>query len=323
MNKKKIPQKKERVVLIDGRNLLYRAYFSHKGLAHKGKSTSAIYGYPAILKSIIWKLKPKKVYVVWDGKLSKHRTKLLPTYKKRDKIRLGFDYEDFERQEKVVMETLKLLGISQVYQKDMEADDLIYGLSQRYKAKRIVYIVSSDKDFDQLLEKRVRIWNDKENLLLSHISLKKKKGYKPFQCVDYLSMVGDDSDKIPGYKGIGEKGALEILNKFGTIYDFLENDEFKYKKVDKAKLREVFELNRQLIDLKVHWDINHIDLNLAECFIRPNFDIEAFKKLAKKYSLISLTKRIFVEEFKNQYYRTHKKTKLLNHGKESNINLRA
>jgi DNA polymerase-1 len=322
MNKDKIPQKKERVVLIDGRNLLYRAYFSHKGLAHKGKSTSAIYGYPAILKSIIWKLKPKKVYVVWDGKLSKHRTSLLPTYKKRDKVRLGFDYEDFERQEKVVMETLKLLGISQVYHKDIEADDLIYGLATKYKTKRIVYIVSSDKDFDQLLDKRVRIWNDKENLLLTHINLKKKKGYKPFQCVDYLSMLGDDSDKIPGYRGIGEKGAIEFLNKFGSIYDFLENDEAKFKKVDKAELRRVFELNRQLIDLKVHWDNNLSHINPSEFFIRPAYDIEAFRKLAKKYSLNSLTKRIFVEEFKNQYYRTHKKTKLKKYDKESNINLR-
>ncbi len=316
MNKdRRIPQKKERVVLIDGRNLLYRSHFSHIGLASKGKSTSAIFGYPNILKSIIWKLKPKKVYVVWDGKKSARRMEILPDYKRREKPRLGFDYEDFDRQEKVVRQILKYLGISQVYHPRMEADDLIYALSERYKKKRNVYIVSSDKDFDQLLCSRVRIWNDKENKLITHKNCKKIKGYTPEQCVSFLALTGDKSDNIPGYKGIGEAKAKQFLEQFNTIEEFLGGANNGFKGIEAYKLKEVWKINKEMIDLAYHWHHNCRHIVPTDWFIKPDFNIEAFKELAKKYSMDSLKKSIFVDEFKKQFHRSHTNKKLKNYGK--------
>jgi 5'-3' exonuclease len=317
MKDRRIPQKKERVVLIDGRNLLYRSHFSHNGLQSKGESTSAIFGYPSILKSIIWKLKPKKIYVVWDGKKSQRRMELLPDYKRRDKPRLGFDYEDFDRQEKVVKQILKYLGISQVYHPRMEADDLIYALSERYKKTRNVYIVSSDKDFDQLLCSRVRIWNDKDNKLITHKNCKKLKGYTPEQCVSFLALTGDKSDNIPGYKGIGEKKAIQFLEKHGSIESWLYDNEHiePFKGIEPEKLKALWKINKEMIDLRHHWEWNCRHIVPADHFIKPDFNIDAFKKLAKKYSMDSLKKNIFVSEFKKQFYRSNKNTKLKDYGK--------
>lgn len=311
----KQPKKKEKVVLIDGRNLLYRSLFSHKGLAYKGQATSAIYGYPSILKSIIFKLKPKKVFVVWDGLKSKHRLELLPDYKKRDKVRLGFDYEDLKRQEKIIQKMLRYLGISQVYHADCEADDLIYGLVERYKGSRKVYIVSSDKDFNQCIEKGVVVWNDKDNQLVNQKNCKKLKGYNPEQTVDYLSLLGDSSDNIPGYRGIGEAKSLAFLEEFGSIKEFLKNPDAKFKGIDKQKLKELYKVNSMMIDLKVHWDKHLSDIDLKECFIKPAYNLKKFKELCEIYSINSLKKNIFVDEFKSQYYRSHKKTRLKNYGK--------
>lgn len=309
---KKIPRKKERVVLIDGRNLLYRAYWSHKGLAYKGKSTAAIYGFPSILKSILFRLKPKKVFVVWDGKKSTYRMKLLPDYKKRDKPRLGFDFEDFERQEKMVKTMLQTLGISQVYHKKMEADDLIYGLCERYKSQKKVYIVSSDKDFDQLIGPNVVVWNDKDNKIINLKTCKKYKGYEPHQCVDFLCLTGDKSDNIPGYKGIGDKGALKFLNEHLSIAHFLENPKKPtHKGIDRNVLEKLYALNLRVIDLRVHWEQYTPSLELKDCFIKPNYSIESFKELALNHGMKSLIKRAFLKEFKTQFYRSHKKKVLV------------
>ena len=314
---RRIPQRKERVVLVDGRNLLYRAHYSHNGLQSKGESTSAIFGFPSILKSIIWKLKPKKIYVVWDGRKSERRMELCPGYKRRDKPKLGFDYEDFDRQERAVKEILISLGISQVYHPRMEADDLIYALSERYKIKRNVYIVSSDKDFDQLLCPRVRIWNDKDNKLITHKNCKKVKGYHPHQCVSYLALTGDKSDNIVGYKGIGEKKAIQFLEKHETIEQWLYDNENiePIKGIEPEKLEAIWKVNKEMIDLAYHWEWNCRHIVIKDCFIRPEYSLEKFKKLAKKYSMDSLKKSIFVNEFKKQFHRSHKNKKLKDYGK--------
>jgi DNA polymerase-1 len=318
--KARVARKKEKYVFVDGRNLLYRSYYSHLGLASKGKSTSAIFGFPTILKSIIHKLKPKKIYVVWDGHKSEKRMELLPDYKKRTKTRLGFDFEDFQRQEKVVRKQLKTLGISQVYMPNMEADDLIYYLVSHYKKKKMCYIVSSDKDFEQLLDSRVLIWNDKDNKLITKVNLKKHKGYKPHQVVDYLCLTGDASDNIPGYPGIGEKRAMDFLSKFPSIAHFLEDEDASYKGIDKTKLIPIYDRNLQLIDLEVHFKENYPDFDYREAFIKPEFDIAKFKEMALKYSMKSLTKKLFLKEFKSQYHRAHKKKLVKYENSTSHLN---
>jgi len=114
-----------KILVIDGNNNLYRAFFKLQKLTSEGKSVSAIYGVTEIVAGLIKKFYPKEVYVVWDGKKRQERIDLLPEYKKREK-KPDTDYDDMFRQRNVIQQMLMFLGVNQVYSKDMEADDLTF-----------------------------------------------------------------------------------------------------------------------------------------------------------------------------------------------------
>ena len=131
---------KNRILIIDGNNTAYQAYYSHKRLNHptgktytnihgqlvpklsKKKSVACIFGFPSIIKKVIKDLEPTKVIIAWDGGSHPDRLALLPEYKShRGKATKPFDYKNFRYQRKQVMRLLYALGIAQVYLKDMEA----------------------------------------------------------------------------------------------------------------------------------------------------------------------------------------------------------
>jgi len=287
------------LLIIDGENLLHRAY--HKFLGFKsteGVPTGAIYGFLKILHSNIFRFKPEYVIVTFDNGRSKHRTNILPGYKTRPK-KLGMDYESLQKQKKLIMKILRRLGVPYVFDKsfsnEWEADDYIAYLAKTFEGE--VTILSSDKDFHQLISKRVKVMSPSKDQLITEVNCIKLTGYNPDQCVDWLSMVGDESDSIPGYRGIGEVKATALLKKYNCIEKFIMGD-YKESRVNKQTLNEVMTKNRHLIDLNFFIRKYPMVKNIPIKYGKDEFINRKLVTMFNGYSLSSFQSTEFINTFK-------------------------
>ena len=287
--------KKNKILIIDGQNVLHRAYHQYKSMRDEsGRITSMIFGFPYILHSLINLHRPNRVYVTFDGGRHERRLEILPGYKNRVK-RDDFDYENFIAQKEAVMKMTTALGIDIYQKKNYEADDFIYLLARKHSRKSQVVIVSTDKDFVQLINPKISIWNPFKNERITHLNCEKIMGYTPEQCVDFLSLTGDKSDCIPGYPRVGEKTAIKFLNDVGTIENFLNND-FK-SKINKKELRELYKVNKELIDIKYFVKKNKVKLEHAD-FIPGKFNSKEVKLICADHSITKIQKPEVLAKFK-------------------------
>ena len=290
------------LVIIDGNNTAYKAYYAYARLTYKGKPVSILYGFISMVRMVISRFTPNKVIVCWDSTRSPHRTKVLPTYKagRKDKVNARFDPDDFNRQLSILQKVLHILNVFQVKGQGIEADDWIFKLYMRYRKryKRII-IISSDKDFHQMLtDDRVTIWESSKKLLLHKKTLHKHFPYKPDEVVDYLSLDGDKSDSIPGYRGMGEKKIRVFLDEFGSISSFLNNKNFEFPSIDKEKLLEVYKTNRILIDLRVFYKKFMKKQKITFLKENPTFKHKSFLQFCSKYNFVSFSNQLFTRPFK-------------------------
>ncbi len=285
------------LIILDGNHLAYRALYKFSNLRTlDGVKTGVIFGMPYVAESLIRRLGPTDVVIAFDGGRSKFRMDLLPTYKEREK-KLGFDAEDFFRQKDVGRDIFMSLGIKIVWKRHFEADDLIYMVARRYASKGYdVTIVSGDKDFNQLLDDKIKIYNVGKGITYEAWNLKKELGYTPGQCVDYLSLCGDKSDNIPGYPGIGPKRAMDMLERFGSIREFLRSKE-SFGKLDKEELARIHRLNKKLIDIKFFY--RKFLIKEAIPWLNPGkLDLKKFKQYCNEYEMGSFLKPQFINTFK-------------------------
>lgn len=285
-----------KLLLVDGNNLFYRAYFSHGKLSSfNGQNISAIFGCLNILGSMLSKFNIDEVIICWDGKKDKNRLALLPEYKAKRK-KIGFDYEDMNAQKDKLKDLLYYLGIKQVVN-NLEADDLIYKVVRLKRNKKPIIILSTDKDFDQLIAPNIWIYNEKHGFLTTK-NLKRIKGYKPKQCVDYLILRGDASDNIPGYRGMGDKRCFEFFKRFESIEDFYIQN-IKFPGLDPIKLKEVEKINRPMICLKTFFNTYLKDLKLEYYKTKaPNFNKPKYLSLAAELGLRQYREDKFINHFK-------------------------
>ena len=298
----------KKLVIFDGNHLAYRAFYKFANLKTlDGVRTAVIYGMPYVAESLIRRLSPDEVVVVFDGGRSQFRLDLLPTYKQRDQ-KLGFDKADFYRQRDVGMELFQAMGLRIVQKRYFEADDLIAMVARRYaNANWNVTIVSGDKDFNQLIQQscnylptlfgEISIYNTGKAKYYTYRNLEKELGYRPEQTVDYLSLLGDKSDKIPGYPGIGPVKASQLLKEYGSIQNFLKSDD-KFGKVDKVELKKVWKLNRKLIDIKYFYRKFLIKEEIPWVYPNYGFDLDKLKILCGSYEINSFLKPQFIKTFK-------------------------
>ena len=288
---------KKTIVLVDGNNLLYRCYFKFGGMVNKqGLPSSMVFGYPYVLKSLINKFNPKKVINVFDGGKSPERVKLLPDYKKREP-KLGFDIDDFRVQKQVIMGLLPALNTSVIWQRHHEADDLIYMLARKYQRKYKIIIISSDKDFNQLVNENVICHNPHKGIEITPKNMGHRFGYEPHECVDWLILEGDKSDNIPGYKGMGEKRIRDFLNMHSSIAIYLKSN-MQYKKLDNALLADIYKRNRCLIDLAYYF--RKFNRGMKIPFVgKPRFAKHYIWEIADQYDINTFKKKDFLEPFKN------------------------
>lgn len=273
-----------KILIIDGTNWAHRSYHAMARMQFAGRNVAAIWGFLNILAGNISKHNPDKIFVCWDHSVNPHRVKLLPGYKKREP-KLGFDRDDFQSQLKYLRIMLKALGIPQLYAKYSEADDFIYCLVKKYKGKRKnkIIICSGDKDFRQLVSDRVLI-QDENKGLISPLNFKKLFGIAPWQYSDYLSLMGDNSDKIPGVPGFGEVTTMKFLEDFGCVRSYLAQPERKHKKHD--AIVKTYSINNRLINLE-HFDTCYgpFPLIYYKGLKKPKDYLDKYLKLCKKFGI--------------------------------------
>lgn len=288
---------KDKLLLVDGCNLLHRSFHKFEKLkASDGKPSGAIFGFFKSLNFLVYRFRPTHLVITFDNGHSSVRDKLNPNYKSH-RTKLGTDYESLQSQKKVILKILKHLGIPYIFDKkkecDYEGDDYVAYIKHKFKGK--VIIISSDKDFCQLICKRVKIYNPSKDVLINEKNCKDIMGYSPFECVDYLSLVGDTSDDIKGYPGIGPVKARQFLDDWKGIHFFLLDPNNTFKGIDKDKLKEVYEINRTLIDL-TFFIKNYPLKKLPIVYGKSN--PEKLKEIFIEYSLSSFRSKEFLETFK-------------------------
>jgi DNA polymerase-1 len=205
------------LLLVDGHAYAYRAFYAIRSLnSPEGAPTNAIYGFIKMLQKMETILRPTHRLVLWDRGLAAERMAELPEYKQQRSP----TPEDLERQFPQIEGWLEAAGIAAWSQAQTEADDWIGTYAKRAEASgwRTV-VASSDKDFMQLVSDRVGLYNpnDKTERVWTAAEVEAKTGVQPDQVVDWLSLIGDAVDNIPGVSGVGPKTATQLLQKYGTI----------------------------------------------------------------------------------------------------------
>ncbi len=229
---------RKKVFLIDGTALFYRAHFAfiRNPLINKnGFEISAIYGVINSFLKVLEKYSPDYILVSFDRKEKTFRHEMDENYKAN---RPPMPVE-LVAQIEPVKKFFELIGIPEISKAGYEADDVIGTLADKLKSENDIYIVSGDKDFAQLVYEGVYLLNPFKDELLGQAEIENKYGIKTSQFIDYLAIVGDTADNIPGVKGVGPKGAEKLLNEFESLEDIYNNlDSFKgatLKKLEASK----------------------------------------------------------------------------------------
>lgn len=287
---------KECLLLVDGENLLHRSFHKFANLkSHDGKPSGAIFGFFKSLHYVITRFSPTGVIITFDNGHSKVRTSVLPGYKGHRK-NISIDYTSLQSQKKIIMKLLKYLRIPYVFDKDKktlyEGDDFIAWINRITNSK--VIIVSSDKDFNQLITKNTTLFNPSKDERVNLRNCKELFGYDPQETVDFLSLVGDSSDDIPGFKGIGPKKARKLLDEYGSIEKAIESGYWK----DPKEATELWKKNRLLIDLNYFLEFTPLDArNIPMVEKKKPIDIDKFLRICNKYSLNSFKTDLFIKPF--------------------------
>ncbi len=275
------------LLLVDGHAYGYRAFHAIQRLTSPtGQPTNAIFGFIKMLAKLRQTVKPTHIAVVWDGGLSTERTSALPEYKAQ---RPPMPPELAEQLEEIAA-YLDAAGIASFKQLDVEADDYIACIAKRAaECGMQVFIASSDKDFLQLVSLQIAVINPNDKSLTPWTAerVRAGTGVEPAQIVDWLSLVGDNSDNIPGVPGVGPKTAAELLSRFGSVKTLFERlGEVKSDKIRAAleSARDLVARNQQLIRLK---DDLPLDFNPER--LRPHLpDKERLRELYMRWGFKSL-----------------------------------
>ena len=247
----------KRLFLIDGSAQVYRAHFAfirNPLRTRQGEVTSVVYGFLNILVQLLQKESPSHLAIVFDTAEPTFRHKSYADYKAtRQKMpdELG---EQLGRLDQVLDAT----GIPVLRLPGWEADDVIGTLAKQAEQEGFeVFMVTGDKDYQQLVTPRVKMYNQKQNELtiLGPEEVKETFGVPPERVIDMLALTGDASDNIPGVSGIGPKTALKLLEEYGDLEHVLDAaPQMKPSKVREALIadRENALLSRQLATIDCH-----------------------------------------------------------------------
>ncbi len=314
-----------RLIIIDGNSLVHRAFHALPPLkTKKGKLVNACYGFLLIFLKSLKIFKPDFVVATFDSPGPTFRHKEFKEYKAKRPPAPKELYQQIE----TVKEILRAFNIPIFEKKGFEADDLIATISYQASRKQVYpqienIILSGDLDNLQLVDENTKVCTLKKGIkdtILYDIEAVKKRyqGLNPSQLTDFKALRGDPSDNIPGVTGIGEKTAIQLIEKFGTLenlYREIEKETEKSKEIKeniRKRLKEYKEqafISRSLVQMKS--DVP-LDFNLKNCRF-DKFDKEKIIGIFKELEFYTLIERL--EEFKKQQsslFPTREKQKIEN-----------
>ncbi len=281
--------------VVDGHALAYRAYYAFAGRPltnSSGEETSAVYGFVNTLLTLLQRYNPSHLVVAFDGRQKTFRHDMFDAYKaNRDAMPEGL-----VAQFPVIFAVVEAMRIPQVVSEGFEADDIIATMASRWKEQATVHIVSGDKDLFQLIDDQVSVIRPGKGAVLENElnaeRLVEQFGLRPDQIVDYLALMGDSSDNIPGVRGIGEKTARKLLKQYGSLDAIYENIAKVSPPGVKKKLKAGHEdaiLSRNLVVLRhdVPLDLDLDDLELGD------FRTEEFRSFLEQLEFHRMQRQVF------------------------------
>ncbi len=221
-------EKQKKLVLVDGSSYLFRAYHGLPKLESPSRHpTGAIYGVLNMLRKLVRDEQPDKVAVVFDAKGKTFRNDIYPEYKANrppmpDELRVQIE---------PLHEIIKAQGLPLISIEGVEADDVIGTMSQQATEQGYEVLISTgDKDMAQLVNENVRLINTMNNHFMDEVAVVEKFQVRADQIIDYLALMGDSSDNIPGVPKVGPKTAAKWIDEYGSLQGVMDNaDEIKGK----------------------------------------------------------------------------------------------
>lgn len=285
--------------IIDGYGFVFRAYHSLPPLTNaKGFPVGAVFGFSNMLMKLIQDFRPEHAVIVFDSGSKNFRHELFSAYKANRK-----DVDnDLILQFPLIREVAQLFNFCTVEKEGFEADDIIATLTKEITARGFeVVIVSSDKDLMQLVSEQVKMFDSMKNKYIGFEQVKEKFGVEPSQVVDVLAIMGDSSDNVPGVKGIGPKGAAELILEYSSLENLYDNIDKIKQSAKKSKLIEsqsMAFLSKKLVSLDYNVEIN-ITLDQMK-FKAPDLGkLNIFFEEHNFKSLLAKAKNIFQLEDKS------------------------
>jgi DNA polymerase-1 len=272
-------------VLVDGSSYLYRAFYAPPHLTNSaGEPTGAVYGVVNMLQSLLKQYNPSHIVVVFDAKGKTFRDDMYAEYKAN---RPSMP-DDLRCQIEPLHNVIKAMGLPILIVPGVEADDVIGTLSRQASALGIATLISTgDKDMAQLVDENTLLINTMTNSVLDIQGVNDKFGVPPELIIDYLALMGDQADNIPGVPGVGEKTALAMLQGLGSMDDIYKNLDklaplgFRGSKTMAKKMQdneEMARLSYQLATIKTDLELS---LNYAD-FTHKDEDTDALVQLFGK-----------------------------------------
>lgn len=253
----------EKLLIIDGHNLLFQMFFGMPSriIGKTGKPIQGVIGFIGALGKLINMLSPTYVIAVFDGEKNNPRKEISKEYKAN-----RIDYSEVPEEENpfsqldYIYRALDYIGIKHAETTVCETDDVIASYALKYASHMKVYISSFDSDYFQLINDNVSVirYRGDSSVICDVDYVKQRYGIEPRLYADFKCLVGDNSDNIPGIRGIGPKTAAKIINELGNIDNIIANvSGIENKKLANAILGgiDILTKNRALIELNGEADM--------------------------------------------------------------------
>lgn len=283
------PRSAPTLVLIDASGFIFRAYHAIPPLTtSKGVPTNAVLGFTRMVLKALRDLKPSHVALAFDKESRAERQKIDPNYKAH---REG-PPEDLVPQFALIRRVTEALNLPVLEMPGWEADDVIGTLSQKAKAEGfLVQVVTGDKDFIQIVDEDVRLFDPMKDVHTGPAEVKERLGIEPRQMRDYLALIGDAVDNVAKVPGIGPKTAMELIQQFGDVDTLLSRlDEVKKPKIRDAiaSHRESLLRARQLVSFNTDLPL---EVRVAE-LTRKELDASKARELFTELEFYALLKEL-------------------------------
>lgn len=252
-----------KLIVIDISNFIFRAFYAIRPLnAPDGTPVNAVYGVLSMLHNMIIKHQPTHILVARDTKEGSFRKDLYVDYK----ANRSEPPDDLKPQFDLIDQLVDCLGLAQVKMAGFEADDIIGSVAMQWGSQfEEILIASGDKDLMQFVNGPVKILDTMKEKIYEREDVKDKMGVYPEFIVDYLALIGDSSDNIPGVPGIGPKGAATLIEEFGSLENILKNADNVRNKRTQTALKEnphLAEISHKLATIITDLDFGK---SIADC----------------------------------------------------------